>query len=135
RIVGRGGSGRSTAVEAIVCGAARAYSPTFCSFYIVDYGVRLSEIRDMPNVGGYAGKTDPERVDRLIGEAFRLLDTREREFGARSGVGSLDQYFASRVEDPAEDDPFGHFFLVIDGFPSYLEEHPEAKDTLLRLVT
>lgn len=135
RIVGRGGSGRSTAVEAIVCGAARAYSPTFCSFYIVDYGVRLSEIRDMPNVGGYAGKTDPERVDRLIGEAFRLLDTREREFGARSGVGSLDQYFASRAETPTEDDPFGHFFLVIDGFPSYLEEHPEAKDTLLRLVT
>ena len=30
RIVGRGGSGRSTVVQAIVCGAARAYSPTFC---------------------------------------------------------------------------------------------------------
>lgn len=135
RVVGRGGSGRSTAVQAIVCGAASAYSPTFCSFYVIDYGAKLSEIAAMPNVGGYATKTDPDRVDRMVGEAFRLLDTREREFGARAGVASLDQYFASRADAPVEDDPYYHFFLVIDGFPSYLDEHPEAKDTLLRLVT
>ncbi len=136
RVIGRGGSGRSTAVQAIVCGAASAYSPIFCAFYIIDYaGAKLSEIAAMPNVGGYASKTDPDRVDRLIGEAFRLLDTREREFGSRAGVASLDQYFASRADAPVEDDPYYHFFLVIDGFPSYLEDHPEAKDTLLRLVT
>jgi S-DNA-T family DNA segregation ATPase FtsK/SpoIIIE len=136
RVVGRGGSGRSTAVQAMVCGAASAYSPTFCSFYIIDYaGAKLSEIADMPNVGGYASKTDTDRVDRLIGEAFRLLDVREREFGSRAGVASLDQYFASRAAAPVEDDPFYHFFLVIDGFPSYLDDHPVAKETLLRLVT
>lgn len=135
RVVGRGGSGRSTAVQAIVCGAASAYSPAFCSFYIIDYGAKLSEIAAMPNVGGYASKTDPDRVDRMVGEAFRLLDTREREFGTREGVASLDQYFASRAQAPVEDDPYYHFFLVIDGFPSYLDDHPEAKDTFLRLVT
>jgi S-DNA-T family DNA segregation ATPase FtsK/SpoIIIE len=136
RIVGRGGSGRSTAVQALVCGAASAYSPTFCSFYIIDYaGAKLSEIADMPNVGGYASKTDTDRVDRMVGEAFRLLDTREREFGTRTGVASLDQYFASRAAAPVEDDPYYHFFLVIDGFPSYLDDRPEAKETLLRMAT
>ncbi len=135
RIIGKGGSGRTTAVEAIVAGAARAYSPAFASFYLVDYaGAKLSEIKDLPNVGGYASKTDADRVARLVGETFRLLDVREREFAAR-GVATLDQYFASRLNTPLEDDPYGHFFLVIDGFPSYTEDFPEAKETFLRLAT
>lgn len=135
RIIGKGGSGRTTAVQAIVAGAARAYSPTFVSFYLIDYaGAKLAEIKDLPNVGSYASKTDADRVTRLVGETFRLLNTREREFAAR-GVANLDQYFADRLHNPAEDDPYGHYFLVIDGFPSYTEDYPEAKETFLRLVT
>lgn len=135
RVIGRGSSGRTTAIEAIIAGACRAYSPAFCSFYLVDYaGAKLGEMEQMPNVGGYARKSDTDKVSRLIGETFRLIDIREREFGKRAGVVSLDQYFASRAADPVEDDPYGHYFLVIDGFPSYVDENPEVKETFLRLL-
>lgn len=135
RVIGRGSSGRTTAIGAIIGAACRAYSPAFCSFYLVDYaGAKLGEMEQMPNVGGYARKSDSDKVARLIGETFRLIDIREREFGKRSGVVSLDQYFASRAVDPVDDDPYGHFFLVIDGFPSYVDENPEVKDTFLRLL-
>lgn len=135
RIVGRGHSGRTTAIEAIIAGAARAYTASFCSFYLVDFaGAKLGEMEDMPNVGGYARKTDADKVARLVGEAFRLIDIREREFGTRKAVTSLDQYFASREAEPVADDPYGHFFLVIDGFPSYIEENERAKETFHRLL-
>lgn len=134
RVIGRGSSGRTTAIEAIISAACRAYSPAFCSFYLVDYaGAKLGEMEQMPNVGGYARKSDSDKVARLIGEAFRLIDIREREFGVR-GVVSLDQYFASRAANPVDDDPYGHFFLVIDGFPSFTDEKPEAKETFLRFL-
>lgn len=134
RIVGRSHSGRSTAIEAIVCGAARAYSPSFCSFYIVDYGgSALTAIAGMPNVGGYASKGDRDAVVRFVGEAFRLMEIREREFNARS-VGTLDQYLASRVDNPSPDDPYGHFFLVIDGFGSYVEDFEESKQSFKTLL-
>ena len=80
RVIGRGSSGRTTAIEAIISAACRAYSPAFCSFYLVDYaGAKLGEMETMPNVGGYARKSDTDKVARLIGEAFRLIDIRERE--------------------------------------------------------
>ncbi|MDD4865817.1 MAG: FtsK/SpoIIIE domain-containing protein [Mycobacterium sp.] len=135
RVVGRGHSGRTTAIEAIIGAAARAYPPAFCSFYLVDYaGAKLGEMEAMPNVGGYARKTDVDKVARLIGETFRLIDIREREFGTRKGITTLDQYFASRADNPVPDDPYGHFFLVIDGFPSYVDEDPTVKETFLRLL-
>ena len=134
RIIGQGGSGRSTAVEAIVAGALQSYSPRFCSFYLIDYaGAKLSEIAGLPNVGGYAPKTDEDAISRFIGEFFRVLTIRERAFGARS-VATLDDYFADRETNPSEGDPYGHMFLVFDGFSSYLADHEGARESFLRLL-
>ncbi|RAV04371.1 FtsK/SpoIIIE domain-containing protein [Mycolicibacter senuensis] len=134
RIVGQAGSGRSTAVEAIIGGAAQAYSPQFCSFYIIDYsGAKLSEMAEMPNVGGYTQKIDEDAINRFIGEFFRVLAIREREFGRRR-VATLDDYFADRAKAPTEGDPYGHMFLVFDGFTGYLADNEGAKESLLRLL-
>lgn len=134
RILGQAGSGRSTAVQAIVAGALQAYPPQFCSFYLVDYtGAKLSEIAELPNVGGYARRTDEDQINRFIGEFFRLLVIREREFGRR-GVTNLDEYFNDRATTPAEGDPYGHLFLVIDGFTRYLNDNEHAKESLLELL-
>lgn len=134
RILGQGGSGRSTAVQAIVASALQAYPPQFCSFYLIDYGgAKLAEIADLPNVGGYARKTDEDQINRFIGEFFRVLTIREHEYGRR-GVSTLDDYFADRTQTPAEEDPYGHMFLVFDGFPSYLADNEPAKESLLRLL-
>lgn len=134
RILGQGGSGRSTAVQAIVAGALQGYSPRFCSFYLIDYaGAKLSEIAGLPNVGGYASKSDVDSITRFIGEFFRVLAIRERAFGAR-GVATLDDYFADRETNPSEGDPYGHMFLVFDGFSSYLADNEGARESLLRLL-
>lgn len=134
RILGQAGSGRSTTVQAIVASALQAYPAQFCSFYLIDYtGSKLAEIADLPNVGGYARKTDEDQINRFIGEFFRVLTIREREYGRRA-VSTLDDYFADRTQKPVDEDPYGHIFLVFDGFPRYLADNEPAKDSLLHLL-
>ncbi len=133
-IYGRGHSGRSTLVQAMVSSSAMAYPSRMVSWYLIDYGgTKLSEVAEMPNVGGYAAKSDTAKIERFIGEAFRVRDFRERAFYDR-GVSSLDAYFASRETDPADEDPYGHMFLVIDGFSGYLKDNDEEKMRFQRLL-
>lgn len=136
RILGRAQSGRTTTVQSIIAAAQMAYSPRYCSFYLIDYGgAKLAESAEMPNVGGYARRMDKELIDRFIGEFYRVLAIREREFGIRK-VTDLAGYFDSREGNPVEGDPYGHMFLVVDGFAAYTEEMKAiSPDTpFLRLV-
>jgi len=136
RILGRAQSGRTTVVQSMIAAAQMAYSPRFCSFYLIDYGgAKLAESAAMPNVGGYARRMDTDLIDRFIGEFYRVLAIREREFGKRN-VTDLAEYFDSRGENPVDGDAYGHMFLVVDGFASYVDEKKEVSpDTpLLRLV-
>lgn len=128
KVLGQNSSGRSTAIETIVCSAAQAYSPDYVSFYMIEYGgIKLGEIAGMPNVGGYARKTDSDKISRYVGEFFRLLDIRQREFGIRE-VTDMQSYLQSREKDPVLADPYKHVFLVIDGFQGFVNEYPDVKD-------
>ncbi len=134
RILGQGGAGRSTAIQTIVASALQAYLPQYCSFYLIDYaGAKLREIEHLPNVGGYAGKIDTDSIERFIGEFFRILAIREQEFHRRR-VTNLQAYFDDRQREPSADDPYGHMFLVIDGFPRYLADNEQQKEALIQLL-
>lgn len=138
RILGAPSSGRSTAIEAIVGSACQAYSPSECSFSIIEYGgVKLSEIKDMPNVNGYAQKFDTDSINRFFGEFMQVLEFRQREF-ARRGVDSFEAYVQSRAANPAADDRYGRMVLVLDGFDNYKlakDSDPNWADPFLRIVT
>ncbi|TQC45042.1 type VII secretion protein EccCa [Rhodococcus sp. WS4] len=121
RVLGARGSGRSTTVETIIASAALSHSPSRVGFYIIDCGTKLQEVKDYPNVGAYARRTDTELVDRILGEFVRILNNRSEEFGKR-GVASYQAYEASKVENPVESDPYGHMFLVIDDIQMFLAE-------------
>ncbi|OHU47206.1 hypothetical protein BKG82_26485 [Mycobacteroides chelonae] len=137
RILGRAASGRSTAVEAIVASACQSYAPSMCSFLLVEYGhVKLAEIENMPNVNGYAQKGEQDKIDRFLGEVNRILAVRQRMSRERE-VRNFDAYMQSRAENPIPEDPYGHLFLVIDGFDNYLADDPDGTATpnFLRLCT
>jgi S-DNA-T family DNA segregation ATPase FtsK/SpoIIIE len=133
-IEGRGHSGRSTAVQALVCSSGRAYPARYVSWCLIDYGgTKLGEVAEMPNVSGYATKTDTDKIERFIGEALRIRRLRESVFSER-GLSSLDAYLASREESPVPDDPYGHLFLVIDGYSSFAADHEDATSRLTALL-
>lgn len=137
RILGRASSGRSTTVEAIVASACQSYAPSMCSFLLIEYGhVKLSEIEQMPNVNGYAQKGEQDKIDRFLGEVNRILAVRQRVSRERK-VRNFDAYMQSRGENPVPEDPYGHLFLVIDGFDNYLADDPDGMATanFLRLCT
>lgn len=138
RILGAPSSGRSTAIEAIVGSACQAYSPSACSFSIIEYGgVKLAEIKDMPNVNGYAQKFDTDSIDRFFGEFMQILEFRQREF-ARRGVDSFEAYLQSRAAHPTVNDRYGRMILVVDGLDNYRlakDSDPNWADPFLRIVT
>lgn len=126
RILGKTNTGRTTAMQSIVMGAAHTYHPRYCNFYLIDYmGAKLSEVANLPNVGGYARKNDTDKIDRFIGEFMRVLAIREGEFGDRQ-VTDLAGYFQSRETAPVAEDPYGHMFLMIDGFAAFAEYYKES---------
>ena len=133
-VVGGAHSGRSTAVEAMIASSAMSYPARMVSWYLIDYGgTKLSEVSNMPNVGAYASNANEELIERLLGEAARLCDIRTKMFQAL-GVSTLDAYFAAREQTPVPDDPYGHFFLVIDNILAFLPEHDPDKTRLKLLL-
>ena len=67
---------------------------------------RSAALRDLPHVGGVAGRLDPDAVRRTIGEIRALLTARERQFAA-AGIDSIARARGSRALDP-----HGDVFLV-----------------------
>lgn len=133
RIIGARGMGCSTTVEAIVAASGMVYSPQQVSFYIIDAGAKLREIEAFPNVGAYTAARDQGMVDRIIGECLRVIALRENAFHDRS-VASFDSYWESKKTQPVDGDPYGHMFLVIDGFPAFMGDDDVDKSREARLV-
>jgi S-DNA-T family DNA segregation ATPase FtsK/SpoIIIE len=140
-IVGRSHSGRSTAVEALVCASGRAYPARWVSWYLIDYGgTKLAEVATMPNVGGYATKSNEELINRFIGEVTRVRDLRERTFSEQN-ISSFDAYLEFKGQltewgtdkSPVREDPYGHMFLVIDGWTRFIKDRDTDEYTKDRL--
>ena len=58
-VVGGTLSGKSTALRTLVCGLALTHTPAEVQVYCLDFGGgSLGSIRDLPHVGGVAGRLD-----------------------------------------------------------------------------
>ncbi|MEV4536871.1 type VII secretion protein EccCa [Asanoa sp. NPDC049518] len=113
-VVGAPRSGKSTALRTLVCGLALAHTPDEARFYCLDFGGgTLSALRDLPHVGGVAGRLDPTAVRRTVGELGTLLAARER--------------------DPVAGQP--HVFLVIDGWSTLRNEFEDLEPVVADLAS
>ncbi|WP_336794323.1 FtsK/SpoIIIE domain-containing protein [Gordonia malaquae] len=135
RIAGDRGTGVTMTIEAMIAAAAVQVGPLGAQFYIIDAGNKLSEMRGFPNVGGYTTATraadDSERIERYMGEALRVIETRQAIMQER-GLSSFGAYWESKQSDPVANDPYGHFILVIDHADTFFREDDEVTQTRQR---
>ncbi|GAA4460833.1 type VII secretion protein EccCa [Phytohabitans houttuyneae] len=106
-------SGKSTLLRTLVCGLALTHSPAEARVYCLDFGGgSLATLRDLPHVGGVAGRLDAEAVRRTVGDVAALLA--DREAGA-----------------PAD----GHAFLVVDGWATLRADYEDLEPVVTAIAT
>ncbi|MEV7330667.1 type VII secretion protein EccCa [Micromonospora sp. NPDC093244] len=138
-VVGAPQSGKSTVLRTLICALALTHTPTEAQVYCLDFGGGgLAAVRDLPHVGGVAGRADPTAVRRTVGEMTTLLADRERRF-AELGVESMAAYRQRRASaataGQAAADPFGDVFLVIDGWSTVRGEYDDLEPLVTDLAT
>ena len=140
-IVGNPQSGKSTAVRSLVTALALTHTPQEVQVYCLDFGGgSLGSLRDLPHVGGVAGRLDTAQVRRTVGEVATLLADRERRFAARQ-IDSVATF--RRLRRPSDmdatlavpEDGFGDVFLVIDGWATLRTDFEELDPVLTDIAT
>ncbi len=140
-IVGNPQSGKSTALRSLVTALALTHTPREVQVYCLDFGGgSLGSLRDLPHVGGVAGRLDTAQVRRTVGEVATLLADRERRFAARQ-IDSVATF--RRLRRPSDmdatlavpEDGFGDVFLVIDGWATLRTDFEELDPVLADIAT
>jgi len=132
-VVGRPRSGKSTALRTLVAALALRHTPAEVQFYCLDFSGALLALKDLPHVGGVAGRQEPEVVQRLVAEVATILEDRERRF-RELGVDSMATYRRMRADGRVTDDPFGDVLLVVDGWGVLRGEFEELEATIIAMA-
>lgn len=125
-ILGAGGSGKTTALQTLICSAALTHTPQQVQFYCLAYSsTALTTVSRIPHVGEVAGPTDPYGVRRTVAELLALVRERKRSFLA-CGIASMEMFRRRKFggeAGPVPDDGFGDVYLVIDNYRALAEEN------------
>ncbi|MGI5212938.1 type VII secretion protein EccCa, partial [Plantactinospora sp. CA-290183] len=137
-IVGGPQSGKSSLLRTLICGLSLTHTPAEVQIYCLDFGGgSLASLRDLPHVGGVAGRSDAAAVRRTVGEISTLLTDREQRF-AELGVDSMGAYRKRRAAANGVGvgaDPFGDVFLVVDGWPTLRGEYDDLEPLVTDIAT
>lgn len=124
-ILGAGGSGKTTALQTLICSAALTHTPQQVQFYCLAYSsTALTTVSRIPHVGEVAGPTDPYGVRRTVAELLALVRERKRSF-LECGIASMEMFRRRKFggeAGPVPDDGFGDVYLVIDNYRALAEE-------------
>jgi S-DNA-T family DNA segregation ATPase FtsK/SpoIIIE len=140
-VVGGPLSGKSTALRTVVTALALTHTPREVQVYCLDFGGgTLAQLRDLPHVGGVAGRLDGAVVRRTVGEVATLLADRERRFSER-GVDSVAAF--RRLRRPSDldatvalpEDGYGDVFLVVDGWATLRHEYEDLEPVVVDIAT
>jgi ESX secretion system protein EccC len=116
-VVGGPQSGKSSLLRTVLCGLSLTHTPAQVQFYCLDFGGGgLAGLRELPHVGGVAGRQESAAVRRTVGEVATLLAERER-------VGST-------ARDGRPD-----VFLVVDGWSTVRSEYDDLEPVITDLAT
>lgn len=125
-ILGAGGSGKTTALQTLICSAALTHTPQQVQFYCLAYSsTGLTTVSRIPHVGEVAGPTDPYGVRRTVAELLALVRERKRSF-LECGIASMEMFRRRKFggeAGPVPDDGFGDVYLVIDNYRALAEEN------------
>ena len=118
-VVGGQRSGKTTALQSLICAAAMTHSPEHVQFYVLALSSpQIGTVAKLPHVGNVAYGLDEDGIRRTVAELIDLLAQRQRSFPA-CGVTSVEEFRRRKffgAEGKVPDDEFGDVFLVIDGY-------------------
>ncbi|TDD51087.1 type VII secretion protein EccCb [Saccharopolyspora elongata] len=121
-IVGRDGSGKSTAMCTLIASLALTHTPREVQFYCVDRGGgSLAAFRDLPHVRSVVTGLDIDAARRVTLEMDALLARRQRLF-QQLGIENMAELRERRLRGEPDPDPHGDVFLLIDGWRTFYEE-------------
>jgi len=137
-IVGAQGSGKTTALQDLICAAAMTHTPEQVQFYCLAFSsAALGSVAGLPHVGGVAMSLDGDGVRRTVAEMSALLASRKRSF-EQTGVMSMEVFRrrkSGREPGAVPDDGHGDVFLVIDNYAALASEYPAlVEDKVNRLI-
>ena len=119
-IIGAIGSGKSTALRSLICAVALTHPPSQVQLYCLDFGEGdLHTLRRLPQLGGVADRSSPERVRRTVRMLSGILADRDRT-GVVSGRRGADE--------PAQ------LILVVDGWDTLVGEFPSLEGALVAVA-
>lgn len=123
-ITGDQGTGRSTAIKALVASSAMRYSGREVSWMLYDFaGSALSAMENYPNVAAYAMRGDEDIWHRIQGEVSRVIAIRSRVF-TEQRLSSMDDYFRYREQiGGIPGDEHGYIVLAVDGLQQMFESN------------
>ncbi len=125
-ILGAGGSGKTTALQTLICSAALTHTPEQVQFYCLAYSsTALTTVAPLPHVGEVVGPTDPYGVRRSVAEILALVRERKRSF-LEHGIASMEMFRRRKFggeAGPVPNDGFGDVYLVIDNYRALAEEN------------
>ena len=88
-VIGAARSGRSSLLRTVAAGLASAWAPSDLHLYGFDFGNgALMPLAALPHTGAVARRSEPDRIDRLLGRLLADLDRRQ-ELLAGSGYGDV----------------------------------------------
>lgn len=124
-VVGGQGSGKTTVLQDLICGAAMTHSPEQVQFYVLALSsAALTSVRELPHVGHVAKLIEEDAIRRIVAELIALLERRQRNFGDWR-VNSMEEFRARKAalvgktreeaaQDPVSSDAYGDVYLVVD---------------------
>jgi DNA segregation ATPase FtsK/SpoIIIE, S-DNA-T family len=133
-IVGVPQSGKSNVMRTLICSMALTHTPQEVQFYCVDLGGgSMAALRNLPHVGGFGSRREPDTVRRTIAELRGLLAEREGRF-QEMGIDSMADFRNRKRRGEGGNDPYGDVFLMIDGWEGFREEFEPLEGDVLNLA-
>ncbi|GAB3463622.1 type VII secretion protein EccC [Streptomonospora sediminis] len=134
-VLGGPQSGKSTLIRTMIASLAWRYPPGRIAVYAIDFGGgSLAPFEDLPHVAGIAGRSDPERVQRVLADLGNLMEQRERVF-RRSRLDSPAALRRGRADGSVPEGIFADVFLLIDGWAGVRDAVEDADDILIDIVS
>ncbi|WP_246062349.1 type VII secretion protein EccCa [Haloactinospora alba] len=134
-VLGGPQTGKTTLLRTMIASLAWRYPPGRVAVYCLDFGGGgLVAFEELAHVAGVAGRSDPERVQRVLSDVRTQLDEREQVF-QRAGLDAPAALRHARAHGTVPDSVAGDVFLLIDGWSSVRESYEDADDALLDVVS
>jgi DNA segregation ATPase FtsK/SpoIIIE, S-DNA-T family len=133
-IAGAPQSGKSTLLQNILGSFIATHQPRDAQFYCVDLGGGLLRaLESAPHVGAVCGKSERDKVRRLVQQVRAIIEERDYLFRERH-IDGMSTFRQRRQGGELADVPFGDVFLVIDDLAQFYLEFDQLELDLVEIV-